>query len=72
MTFFDQIIWDLPDDPRGNVLQIAAHHVAREEVEQVLCDPRSTTELSRASGKELTLGRTMAGRRLAVVREKVS
>jgi hypothetical protein len=30
------IIWDLPDDPKGNVQHIAEHDVTPEEVEEVL------------------------------------
>ena len=32
------IIWDLPEDPDGNVQHIAAHHITVDEVEEVLLD----------------------------------
>lgn len=30
---FDSIIWDLDDDPEGNVRHCAEHDIAKEEVE---------------------------------------
>lgn len=37
MTFVT-IVWDLEDDPDGNVQHIAQHGVSREEVEELLND----------------------------------
>ena len=37
------VIWDLEDDPDGNVQHIAEHGVTPEEVEEVLNDPESQT-----------------------------
>jgi len=34
-----RIIWDLDDDPEGNVQQIAEHGLTKEDVESVLRDP---------------------------------
>jgi hypothetical protein len=33
------IIWDLDEDPAGNVQHIAEHDLTKEEVEVVLADP---------------------------------
>ena len=67
-----QIIWDLEDDPDGNVQHIAEHGVTTDEVEQVLFDPASTAAINRSgSGNQLTFGYTDAGRYLAVVWEHV-
>ena len=67
-----QIIWDLEDDPNGNVQHIAEHEVTVEEVEQVLLDPASNFVSNRnRSGNKLTFGFTAAGRHLAVVWEHV-
>lgn len=52
------IIWDLPDDPKGNVQHIAEHGVAQEEVEEVLQDRRSRHTVSRTSGNRLSFGYT--------------
>ena len=35
-----RIIWDVAEDPDGNVQHIAAHGITVEEVEDVLRDPR--------------------------------
>jgi hypothetical protein len=34
-----EVIWDLEDDPDGNLYHITEHGVAPEEVEEVLNDP---------------------------------
>lgn len=62
-------IWDLEDDPRGNVRHIAEHGVTAEEVEEVLGDRHSRTTFSASSGRPITFGWTAAGRYLAVVWE---
>lgn len=36
---FHTVIWDLDDDPDGNVQHCAEHDVAKEEVEEVLQHP---------------------------------
>ena len=35
------VIWDLEDDPEGNVQHLAEHGITVEEAEEVLRDPRS-------------------------------
>ena len=64
------IIWDLPDDPKGNIQHIAEHGVTPEEVEEVLRDRGSQHTVSRSTGNRLTFGYTSTGRHLAVVWEK--
>jgi hypothetical protein len=66
-----QIIWDLEDDPDGNVHHIAEHGVTIEEVEDVLLDRHSTQAFSHSSGMPVTFGYTATGRHLAVVWEQV-
>jgi uncharacterized DUF497 family protein len=65
------IIWDLPEDPDGNVEHIAQHGISPEEVEEVLFDPDSSEARSRSSGAQITFGMTSSGRYLAVVWEHV-
>ena len=65
------IIWDLPEDPDGNVRHIAAHHITVDEVEEVLLDRDSEDTISRSSGRPITFGYTSSGRYLAVVWEHV-
>ena len=66
------IIWDLDDDPDGNVQHIAEHGVSTAEVEEVLEDPNSALAVNRSeSGNNLTFGYTREGRYLAVAWEHV-
>jgi uncharacterized DUF497 family protein len=66
-----RIIWDLVEDPDGNVQHIAAHGITVEEVEEVLLDRDSEDTTSRSSGRPITFGYTSSGRYLAVVWEHV-
>ena len=67
---FDAIIWDIDDDPGGNVWHCAEHGVTKEEVEDVL---RSATDadVSRSSGRPVVFGDTCSGRHLMVVIELI-
>lgn len=64
-------IWDLEDDPDGNVQHIAEHGLTIEEVESVFRDPGNQTELSRSSGYPITIGTTHTGRFVVVVWEEI-
>ena len=65
------IIWDLEDDPEGNVQHLREHDVTIVEAEEVLLDPRSSRSVSRSSGLPTAFGWTSTGRHLAVVYEIV-
>lgn len=66
------IIWDLDDEPDGNVQHIAEHGITVSEVEEVLTDPNSKVAVNRnESGNELTFGSTRGGRYLGVAWEHV-
>jgi uncharacterized DUF497 family protein len=67
MDFF-RVLWDLEDDPDGNLQHIFEHGVTADEVEQVL---RTAVigRVSRSSGRPLAFGYTDQGRLLAVVFE---
>lgn len=67
---FLTIVWDLDDDPSGNVRHCAGHGVTKQEVEQVLLNPQDTDE-SRSSGFPVVFGDTTAGRHLIVVYEEI-
>ena len=67
---FIEFIWDLDDDPEGNVRHLLEHDVSQEEAEYVLRHPDSETT-SDSSGRPLTFGSTADGRYLAVVWEHV-
>jgi uncharacterized DUF497 family protein len=61
------IIWDLEDDPDGNVQHIAEHGLTMDDVEDVLSDPNSSMSTSRSSGRSITFGETRDDRYIAVV-----
>ena len=65
------IIWDLPDDPDGNVAHIEEHGLTIDEVEEVLLDPQNPIDGSRSSNRSMTFGFTSAGQYIAVVWEIV-
>ncbi len=65
------IIWDLEDDPDGNVQHLLQHDVAIEEAEEVLLDRQSSRVPSRSSGLPTAFGWTSTGRHIAVVYELV-
>lgn len=68
MAWLD-IIWDLEDDPDGNVAHIAEHGVTQDEVEEVLYTPTGY-DLSNSSGRPIAFGYTSTGKFLAVVFEE--
>jgi hypothetical protein len=67
---YHTVIWDLDDDPEGNVRHCAEHDVTKEEVEEVLQHP-SDADVSRSSGRPVVFGDTSAGRHLMVVYETI-
>lgn len=67
---FYTIIWDMDDDPDGNVHHCAEHGIAKEEVEEAMQNA-GDFDLSRSSGRPVAFGDTRAGRHLMVVYETV-
>jgi uncharacterized DUF497 family protein len=65
------VVWDLEDDPDGNVQHIQEHGITMDEVEDVLLDRNSQTAVSNSSGEPITFGYTASGRYIAVVWEHV-
>lgn len=68
MLSFD-VLWDLEDDPEGNVQHLAEHGITMDDAEDVLSDPDSSTTTSNSSSCSITFGETRDGRYLAVVWE---
>jgi uncharacterized DUF497 family protein len=66
-----EFIWDLEEDPDGNVEHIAEHDISIAEVEEVVCDGYESTVASRSSGRPTVFGWTSTGKYLAVVFEIV-
>lgn len=67
---FDSIIWDLDDDPDGNVQHCAEHGVTKEEVEEVFQNA-TDADVSQSSGLPVVFGDTSTGRHLMVVYEEI-
>ena len=65
------VVWDLDEEPDGNVQHIEAHGFTKDDVEEVLFGESSETTTSRSSGEKITFGYTAAGEYLAVVWEHV-
>ena len=65
------VIWDLDDDPDGNVVHIAEHDLTKDDVLDALNDPNMKTDVSRSSGHAISFGETSDGRYIAVVWELV-
>jgi hypothetical protein len=63
---YTTIIWDLDDDPDGNVQHMAEHELTKEEVEDAFADPEGRG-VSRSSGLPIIFGTTSTGRFIAVV-----
>ncbi len=67
---FLSIIWDLDDDPDGNVQHCLQHGVTKEEVLEVLQNPTDTDD-SQSSGFPAAFGDSATGRHLIVVYEEI-
>ena len=67
---FLHLIWDLDDDPQGNVQHIAEHGITKAEVVEVLGRPE-TREESQSSGRPVAIGTTSTGRTILVVYEEI-
>lgn len=68
---FESIIWDLDDNPDGNVRHVAEHGLTPEEVESVLQNPANPVAISRSTGRPVVWGTTHTGRYIVVVYEEV-
>jgi uncharacterized DUF497 family protein len=66
-----EILWDLEDDPDGNVQHVAEHGVTVAEVEAVLRDPRSRSGRSRRSGRPQVFGWTPTDKFITVIFEEI-
>jgi len=65
------ILWDLDDEPDGNVEHVAEHGLVKEEVESVLLNPNNEVDESHTSGLPATFGWTDTGRHIIVIWENV-
>jgi hypothetical protein len=63
-------IWDLDDDPAGNVQHIAENDLTKEDVQFVLDNPESHG-VSRSSGRPCVFGYTPDGRYIIVAYDQI-
>jgi len=63
-----QIVWDLDDDPDGNVQHLAEHRITIEEAEEVLVAAEEVVA-SNSSGRPVVFGETTTGKYIAVIFE---
>jgi uncharacterized DUF497 family protein len=66
-----QILWDLEDDPDGNVQHIAANGVSVEEYVEVFASNYEKATVSRESGRPIAFGWTRTGKHIAVVWDEI-
>jgi hypothetical protein len=65
------VLWDLDDDPNGNVRHIPIdEHLTKEDVEHAV-QHAAWIGISRTSGSPILMGPAVDGRTLAVVYEEV-
>jgi len=64
------IIWDLDDDPQGNVQHVADHGLTKDDVRWVFENPVGH-DTSRSSGRPLVFGYTQDDVFIVVVYEQV-
>lgn len=69
MTYVS-FIWDLDDDPGGNVQHCARHDVSKEEVQEAFHNIYDI-DFSRSSGFPIAFGETNDGRHLAVIYQEI-
>ena len=64
------IVWDLDDDPKGNVTHCAEHGISKHEVEEIFLNA-TDVDISKSTGRPVIFGDTSTGRHLMVVFEEI-
>ncbi len=64
------IVWDLDDDPKGNVTHCADHGISKDEVEEIFLNA-TDVDISKSTGRPVIFGDTSTGRHLMVVFEEI-
>lgn len=67
---FHSILWDLDDDPDGNVQHCAEHGVTKEGIEQAI-ENCIDEDVSRSSGRPVLFGEMNSGRHLMIAYEEI-
>jgi len=66
-----QILWDLEDDPDGNVQHIAVNGVTVDEYVEVFAANYDKRTVSRSSDRPICFGWTSTGKHIAVVWDEI-
>jgi uncharacterized DUF497 family protein len=66
----ENVIWDMDEEPEGNVQHVAEHGLTKEDVEEVLFGVHEL-DTSHSSGRPIAFGFTAAGEYICVVFERV-
>jgi uncharacterized DUF497 family protein len=67
---YTSVIWDLEDDPAGNVVHCAQHGVTQAEVEDAFQHP-TDYDVSQSSGRPVVFGETNTGKHIMVAFEEI-
>jgi len=67
---FTSILWDLDDDPDGNVAHCAENGITKDEVEEVIHGP-TDSDVSNSSGRSVYFGDTSTGKHLMVAFDEI-
>ncbi len=62
----ENVIWDMDDEPEGNVQHVAEHGLRKEDIEEVFFGLHEL-DTSRSSGRPIALGFNSAGDYICVV-----
>lgn len=65
-----ECVWDLDDDPRGNVQHVAQHGLTIDDVESAVAGATEVIE-SRSTGLPMLFGPAVDGQEIAVVFERI-
>jgi hypothetical protein len=64
------VIWDLPDDPHGNVQHIAEHGLIPADVEFIFNNPMKRSK-SRSTGAPMISGQLPSGEFVVVIYQQI-
>jgi hypothetical protein len=64
----ENVVWDMDDEPEGNVRHIAEHGLTKEDVEEVLLGIHEL-DTSRTTGRPIGFGFTSTGAFICVIFE---
>ena len=70
--FIESILWDLEEEPGGNIQHLVEHGISIDEFEEVVLNPKNPVTGSRSSDNFITFGHTSTGKHIAAIWEIVT